>query len=175
MVVNTLAKDSKIDCIVRPVLPSELVVVKGINEAVLPENYPTFFYYDVYRNWGDVFLVAVCDGKIVAYIMNRIETKIDRNGLFLWKTYKVGHIISIAVLSEYRNKGIGSALLTKAIELMKENYDIKKVYLEVRVSNEDAIRLYNKFGFRIKDVISHYYRDGEDAYLMEKKLEKDSN
>jgi ribosomal-protein-alanine N-acetyltransferase len=176
-VTRTLAKtnESKMECVIRPVLPSELIVVKGINETVLPENYPTFFYYDVYRNWGDVFLVAICDGRIVGYIMNRIETKIDRNGLFSWKTYKAGHVISIAVLPEYQNKGIGSALLTKAIELMKKNYSIKKVYLEVRVSNKNAIRLYNKFEFEIKNTIPHYYRDGEDAYLMEKDLEEDEN
>ncbi|MCE4606729.1 MAG: ribosomal protein S18-alanine N-acetyltransferase [Desulfurococcales archaeon] len=170
-----MTKDLKRNCIVRPVLPSELIVAKGINETVLPENYPTFFYYDVYRNWGDVFLVAVCDGRIVGYIMNRIETKINKNSLFLWKTYKVGHVISIAVLPEYRNKGIGSTLLTRAIELMKKNYGVKKVYLEVRVSNEGAIRLYNKFGFQIEDVIPHYYRDGEDAYLMEKELEEEGD
>ncbi|MEB3757544.1 MAG: ribosomal protein S18-alanine N-acetyltransferase [Desulfurococcales archaeon] len=160
------------DCIIRPVLPSELVVVKGINEAVLPENYPTFFYYDVYRNWGDVFLVALCDGRIVGYIMNRIETKIDRSNILLWKTVKVGHVISIAVLPEYRNRGLGSRLLEKAIDLMKQNYGIKKVYLEVRISNEVAINLYKKFGFTIKERIPRYYRDGEDAYLMEKELEQ---
>ena len=173
--IKALTKDLNRNCIVRPVLPSELIVVKGINETVLPENYPTFFYYDVYRNWGDVFLVAVCDGRIVGYIMNRIETKINKNSLFHWKTYKVGHVISIAVLPEYRNKGIGSTLLTRAIELMKKNYGVKKVYLEVRVSNEGAIRLYNKFGFQIEDVIPHYYRDGEDAYLMEKELEEEGD
>ncbi|MCE4615334.1 MAG: ribosomal protein S18-alanine N-acetyltransferase [Desulfurococcales archaeon] len=170
-----MANALKTNCLVRPVMPSELIVVKGVNEAVLPENYPTFFYYDVYRNWGDIFLVAVCNGQITGYIMNRIETKIDRNGLFLWKTYKVGHIISIAVLPECRNRGIGSALLTKAIELMEKNYGTKKVYLEVRVSNEGAIRLYNKFDFKIKNVIPHYYRDGEDAYLMEKELENSND
>ncbi|MEB3825628.1 MAG: ribosomal protein S18-alanine N-acetyltransferase [Desulfurococcales archaeon] len=161
---------SETQCEIRPVLPSELILVKKINEATLPENYPMFFYYDIQRMWGDVFLVAVCDGLIVGYIMNRVENHFDK-GILLWRTVKVGHIVSVAVLPEYRRRGIASALISKSIKLMRDNYNVKKVYLEVRTSNSPAINLYKKLGFRIKDVIPRYYRDGEDAYLMELEFE----
>jgi ribosomal-protein-alanine N-acetyltransferase len=39
-------------------------------------------------------------------------------------------------------------------------------YLEVRCSNNDAVRLYEKLGFIIRQKLNAYYRDGEDAYLM---------
>ena len=39
-------------------------------------------------------------------------------------------------------------------------------YLEVRCSNNDAVRLYEKLGFIIRQQLNAYYRDGEDAYLM---------
>ncbi|MFZ0894134.1 MAG: hypothetical protein WAZ77_06490 [Candidatus Nitrosopolaris sp.] len=39
-------------------------------------------------------------------------------------------------------------------------------YLEVRVSNESAVRMYERLGFQIKSRLRAYYRDGEDAYLM---------
>ena len=38
--------------------------------------------------------------------------------------------------------------------------------LEVRCSNNDAVRLYEKLGFVIKQQLNAYYRDGEDAFLM---------
>jgi len=40
------------------------------------------------------------------------------------------------------------------------------LYLEVRCSNNDAVKLYEKLGFIIKQKLQTYYRDGEDAYLM---------
>ena len=78
---------------------------------------------------------------------------------------KKGHVVSIAVLPDYRQKGIGRALVEESIAGVK----LKKsdeLYLEVRCSNSEAIRLYEKLGFVIKQRLKAYYRDGEDAYLM---------
>jgi len=41
-----------------------------------------------------------------------------------------------------------------------------ELYLEVRCSNNDVVKLYEKLGFIIKQKLQTYYRDGEDAYLM---------
>jgi ribosomal-protein-alanine N-acetyltransferase len=78
---------------------------------------------------------------------------------------KKGHVVSVAVLDEHRRKGIGRALVEEAINGVK----LKKcdeLYLEVRCSNNDAVRLYERMGFFIKQRLKAYYRDGEDAYLM---------
>ena len=40
------------------------------------------------------------------------------------------------------------------------------MYLEVRCSNTDAVRLYEKLGMIVKQRLRSYYRDGEDAYMM---------
>jgi len=45
-----------------------------------------------------------------------------------------------------------------------------EVYLEVRVSNEQAIRVYEKLGLETRSRLRGYYRDGEDAYLMAREL-----
>jgi ribosomal-protein-alanine N-acetyltransferase len=42
----------------------------------------------------------------------------------------------------------------------------EEVYLEVRVSNSAAIKMYEKLNFKVKSRLKSYYRDGEDAYLM---------
>jgi ribosomal-protein-alanine N-acetyltransferase len=41
-----------------------------------------------------------------------------------------------------------------------------EIYLEVRISNTSAIKMYQKLRFEIKSRLRSYYRDGEDAYLM---------
>jgi ribosomal-protein-alanine N-acetyltransferase len=62
--------------------------------------------------------------------------------------------------------GVGSSLLRRAINVLKEVYNCESIYLEVRVSNTPAISLYKKFGFSISKIKRGYYRDGEDAYEM---------
>lgn len=135
-----------------------------INKKVLPENYPAFYFELHYRNFGKAFLVAEVKGKIVGYIMCRVEY--DNLYTNPQKVGRRGHVISLAVLEEWRRKGIGYNLMVKAMEAMKTYYGAEEYYLEVRVSNEPAIRLYKKLGFNVVKILQGYYLDGEDAYLM---------
>ncbi len=146
----------------------DLDQVIKINEITLPEHYPRWFWENHLVNWGKAFYVAETDeGKIVGYVMSRVEYGL---GFIVGGMVKKGHIISIAVLPEYRRKGIGSKLLAKALEALRDEYECKEVYLEVRVSNTPAIKMYEKHGFKIVERIPMYYVDGEDAYLMAREL-----
>jgi len=49
-------------------------------------------------------------------------------------------------------------------------YKAKQIYLEVRVTNEAGVNLYKKLGLEVVRTIPGYYSDGEDAYVMSKKL-----
>ncbi|MDO4593812.1 MAG: ribosomal protein S18-alanine N-acetyltransferase [Tissierellia bacterium] len=86
--------------------------------------------------------------------------------------YEAGFIIdeselkTIAVDKRYQNKKIGTKLIEHYIHLCSNN-KIKKIYLEVRVKNTFAIKLYEKFGFKIVALRKNYYKKtNEDAYLM---------
>jgi ribosomal-protein-alanine N-acetyltransferase len=46
-----------------------------------------------------------------------------------------------------------------------------EIYLEVRVSNDSAINMYERLGFFKKSRLRSYYRDGEDAFLMALELD----
>jgi len=146
---------------------NDLQGVMQINRTCLPENYTDFFFLDLYRRFPETFIVAEQDGEVVGYIMCRVE--VGLSGLGLGGLIKKGHVVSIAVSSEHRRKGIGEALVSKAMEAMKL-YNAKQSYLEVRVTNDDAIRLYKKLGFEVSRTMHGYYADGEDAHVMTKKL-----
>jgi ribosomal-protein-alanine N-acetyltransferase len=78
------------------------------------------------------------------------------------------HILSIAVLEQYRGKGIGRMILEYFLNSIK-GLGYNNVKLEVNVSNTKAIKLYEEFGFRIESKIRKYYQDDSDAYLMIKR------
>lgn len=154
------------DYIVRLARQDDIDQIIKINRFSLPENYPYYFFVEHLKEYGAAFYVAeVNDSGVVGYIMPRIEWGFS-NIKQLPILVKKGHVVSIAVLEKYRNKGIGTALLQASLKAMKEIYGAEEVYLEVRISNEPAINLYRKLGFKEVKVLKHYYADGEDAYLM---------
>ncbi len=146
---------------------ADLDQVMYVNKICLPENYTRYFFIDLYRRFSEVFIVAEEAEDIVGYIMCRIEAGPPDWGLF--GISKKGHVISVAVLPEHQRQGIGQALVHKAL-LGMETYRAKECYLEVRASNTPAVNLYKKLGFRILRTSRRYYADGEDAYVMNKKL-----
>jgi len=84
----------------------------------------------------------------------------------MWNIGGEAHISTIAVHPNWRRQGLGEALLngllTRAAALNSE-YSV----LEVRVSNQSAQALYDKYGYEIVGDRKGYYRDNnEDAYLM---------
>ncbi len=83
-----------------------------------------------------------------------------------WKILDQAHITNVAVLSEYRGKGIAKKLLCRIFEDI-EKEKIESFTLECRVSNTPAIRLYESFGFKSWGIRPKYYIDNnEDAVIM---------
>lgn len=97
---------------------------------------------------GCIMVVAEIDNKVVGYA-----------GL-----YPSGDITNVAVIPNEQGKGYGTELVKELIKVAKIN-DIEKLFLEVRVSNIKAIKLYEKCGFEKISVRKKYYKDGEDALI----------
>lgn len=77
--------------------------------------------------------------------------------------------IGMAVRDDWQGKGIGTALMQAAIELADRWLNLRRLELEVYTDNVPAIRLYEKFGFRIEGTLVGYaFRDGQfvDTYTM---------
>ncbi len=83
-----------------------------------------------------------------------------------WQIVDEAHISTLAVHPDHRRTGLGAELLTAALDLASQ-MGSDMATLEVRVSNEAAVNLYHKFGFRIVGRRPRYYHDNdEDALLM---------
>lgn len=141
----------------------DLESVTKINQICLPENYTDIFFIDLSRRFPETFIVAEEDAKIAGYIMCRIEVGLSNLGFS--GILKKGHVVSVAVLPEHRRKGIGEALVSKAMDGMR-GYGAKQCYLEVRLTNREATSLYRKLGFETTRTVRGYYADGEDALVM---------
>ena len=141
----------------------DLTSVVNINMATLPEHYSDYFFQSLLRELPEAFIVAEFHDNVIGYIMCKIEfgfSNFRKLGFV-----KKGHVVSVAVLDQHRGKGVGKALMLEGINgVVSRKSD--EIYLEVRISNIQAIRMYQDLGFQIKSRLRSYYRDGEDAYLM---------
>jgi ribosomal-protein-alanine N-acetyltransferase len=109
------------------------------------------------------FILAEHDGKIIGYVMCKIEfgfSNFRKLGFV-----KKGHVVSIAIVEEHRGRKVGTILMEEAINGLVSRRT-EEIYLEVRVSNSAAIKMYEKLNFNVRSKLKSYYRDGEDAYLM---------
>ena len=151
------------DCIIRRCDPADIIPVMEINMKTLPEHYSDYFYESLLGELPEAFLVGEIKGRPVGYIMCKTEygfSNFKKLGFV-----KKGHMVSIAVLEEHRQKGIGKAIVEEALKGVKSK-KCDELYLEVRCSNTGGVKLYEKMGFIIKQRLKTYYRDGEDAFLM---------
>ena len=100
------------------------------------------------------YYVYLLDNKVIGYI----SSSFDGNTI---------EILNFCVYKEYQNTGIGTKLLNHLIvELMKKGAN--NSVLEVRESNINAIKFYEKFGYKSINIRKNYYADGENAILMQK-------
>ena len=143
--------------------PSDLIGVMEINMKTLPEHYSDYFYESLLAETPEAFIVAEKDGKFVGYIM--CKTEFGFSNFKKLGFVKKGHVVSVAVLEEFRGNGFGKILVAEAFKGIKEK-QADEMYLEVRCSNTEAVKLYQNLGMEVKQRQKSYYRDGEDAYMM---------
>lgn len=110
------------------------------------------FYKEIY-NPRSLCLVAETEERIAGYIC-------------LSKIFDECHILNLAVHPLKRRQGIGSSLIREALGSDFVS-SCRYIYLEVRASNIEARRLYEKFGFRVVGIRRAYYINPiEDAFIM---------
>jgi ribosomal-protein-alanine N-acetyltransferase len=140
--------------IVRPMARIDLDRVCEIEQAVfaLPWSRKSF-ESEVSGDPCSLSWVAEEDGLVVGYLV-------------AWHVADELHIGNLAVVPARQGRGVAASLLSSALAGAAERL-IEHAALEVRASNERAIRLYERFGFRGVAIRKAYYEDnGENALIM---------
>ena len=126
-------------------------------EAIEQQAYPTPWSRSMFASElakpASICLGAFEGDELVGYVIN--SRYVDA-----W------HVMNVAVDPAHQRRGVATTLLERLFELTRD--DERRGYtLEVRVSNEDAIHLYEKLGFDSRGVRRGYYTDNrEDALIM---------
>jgi ribosomal-protein-alanine N-acetyltransferase len=139
------------------VLAEDLPSVLEIERESFTTPWSETSFYNELKNPRSIVKAARKEGRIVGYAC-------------VSRTLDEGHILDLAVHPGFRRRGVAKMLVSRAIEeLGKEG--CRFIFLEVRVSNEPAARLYGKLGFERIGIRKNYYTlPEEDGVLMCLKL-----
>jgi len=142
----------------RPMRESDLPDVMAIERRAFPSPWkPEHFLHELRANRWAVNRVVEREGKLVAYAC-------------LWYAEDELRINNIAVRPGLQGGGIGSWFLGRILDDARE-HGCRVAHLEVRPSNEVALRLYRHYGFVEVGRRKNYYAiEGEDAILMSRSL-----
>ena len=131
---------------------ADLPQVIAIERRAFPTPWSLAMFVLELSKPSGICLAATIDDRIVGYVVcSRYDT--------------VWHVMNVAVDPDRRRHGIATALITALLREVSERDS--QVTLEVRASNDGAIKLYETFGFRAAGRRRAYYHDNrEDALIM---------
>jgi len=191
--------------VIRQATLEDVPSIQKCNLATLPENYFPDFYTHLMRLWPDLAIVAehvipspsvlkknpfetftpsLPRTEIIGYALAHVEIKAmpskvstgDENIVPVTRrTVHIGHIVSLAVLKEFRRKGIARIMMNEEHDRLRHQHSAALSDLHVRASNVAAQRLYaEQLGYQKSSIRTGYYKfheDKEDGILMIKNLE----
>ena len=108
-------------------------------------------------NFSKLFHIENLNPNETIYIYK--ENNINKGFIHIQNGIDIIDLLNIIVKPEFQNQGIGSVLLKYIID----NKQDKKIMLEVRSKNINAIKLYQKYDFKIINIRKNYYKDDEQV------------
>lgn len=139
--------------IIRSMTSADCKAAAELEKEIFSQPWSEQGFLDAIAMDGNIFLVAEEAGEICGYI-----------GMYV--SLDEGEITNVAVAPNKRGAGVGGLLLQETIELARKR-EIVQIVLEVRVSNQPAIHLYEKYGFEHCGIRRGFYDfPKEDAYIM---------
>lgn len=136
---------------IRRLAYSDLPAVISIERRSFPAPWSLAMFVLELSKPSGICLAASVDDELLGYL---VCSRYDQ----------VWHLMNVAVAPERRRTGVARSLISRLVE---EGESRLPFTLEVRVSNDAAIAMYEQLGFRQAGVRPRYYRDnGEDALIM---------
>jgi ribosomal-protein-alanine N-acetyltransferase len=140
------------DLEIRRLTYADLPQVIAIERRAFPTPWSLAMFVLELSKPSGICLAALLEGQVVGYLVcSRYDT--------------VWHLMNVAVDDRLQRQGLATALLDRLFDLADKPQE--QYTLEVRTSNDGAIRLYERFGFRPAGRRRAYYHDNrEDALIM---------
>lgn len=139
--------------LIRKMTETDLAEVCKIERDTFSEPWSEMDFQNALKDANNDYLVAEIDGQIIGYCG-------------YWGIAGEGDIYNVAVQKENRGQKIGYSMLNELLKLAKSR-GISSLTLEVRSSNESAIRLYRSLGFEQAAIRKDFYaKPKEDAVIM---------
>lgn len=139
---------------IRPVRPTDLPGVELLILATLTEEYPPSLYPDLLSLWPDLFFVAADGVEIVGAVAGTRHPELPQ-----------ARILILGVEPRMRRRGIGRGLVETFLQRCRQE-GLQAVSLEVRASNQEALRLYGRLGFLPEARLPTFYTNGEEAVRL---------
>lgn len=116
-----------------------------------------------YYSWNDSLGDYLKDQNYKIY---QLENNLETIGLIISRViFDEAEIYLVFIKKDLRSRGLGSFLLEKVIESLKQN-GIRRVILEVSSNNKIALALYNSIGFKRNRIRKNYYKEYDGYELI---------
>ena len=153
-----MSVQSRGDWYLRNMTVADIDDVMAIETAAFASPWSRQFFLEELRAAHASSVLCQREGKPIGYVI-------------YWELAGELDIHNVAVHPRYRRQGVARAMLGDIIESATKK-DFRRITLEVRRSNDAAQTLYRSLGFEVCGMRKGYYSDnGEDAWLMERKLQ----
>lgn len=120
--------------------------------------------------WARASFESALDDKERSVFVVAHSEEICAFGL-AWSVGEEAEIATLAVAQNARGQGLGETVMRDLVSRLRAR-GVREIFLEVRPSNEQAQKLYQKLGFVQVGERANYYADGESALVLKKTLEK---
>ena len=134
---------------------ADIPSLRKIEESAYPFPWTNeAFRNELVKPYSNVAVVCdnTSDGSVAGYIV-------------YWLLFDECHVLNVTVNTAARGQGLGLKMMREVIVEARRR-QLKRLFLEVRVSNAAAIALYKKVGFYVDHTKAKFYEDGESAYFM---------
>lgn len=136
----------------RKMVPEDASAVEIVEKACFSMPWSRQAFWEEASNDKTYYLLALDDTTVIGYVG-------------VWILFDEAQITNVAVLPKYRNQKIGYRMMEKIMQISLQK-GATAMTLEVRPSNDSALHLYEKLGFKSVGRRRNYYEDGEDAEIM---------
>jgi ribosomal-protein-alanine N-acetyltransferase len=143
--------------IFRPMIAEDLDEIVEIEKASMPSPWSKELFEEELKRERARYFVTELENQVVGY-------------MGYWEAPQEAHIINLAIGPRFRQKGLGLQMMEYCLRFAY-NKGARLATLEVRESNDPALKLYEKMNFRTVAIRKKYYSDNqENAIVMIREL-----